>query len=86
MFWDADRERCFMVKAEGQKLGFYTSADLRSWRRVGEFVRTDLGVQECHDFFRMTADDGTSHWILGTGANGGRPHRTESPQPLQHQG
>ena len=45
MIWDADRGRCFMVKAEAQKLGFYTSADLRSWRRVGEFVRTDLGYR-----------------------------------------
>ncbi|MDQ0865017.1 hypothetical protein [Arthrobacter globiformis] len=81
MIWDTDRGRWFMVNAEGQKLGFYTSADLRSWRRVGEFVRTDLGVLECPDIFRMTADDGSSHWILRTSANGRKPHRTESPQP-----
>ena len=56
--------------AEGQKIGFYVSADLRSWQRVGQFVRTDLGVLECPDIFRMTADDGTSHWILGMSANG----------------
>jgi levanbiose-producing levanase len=70
VIWDADRGRWFMANAEGQKLGFYTSADLRSWRRVGEFVRTDLGLLECPDIFRMTADDGSSHWILGTSANG----------------
>ena len=70
VIWDADRGQWFMVNAEGQKLGFYTSPNLRSWQRVGEFVRTDLGLLECPDLFRMTADDGTSHWILGTSANG----------------
>ncbi|QQQ64046.1 glycoside hydrolase family 32 protein [Paenarthrobacter ureafaciens] len=67
---DADRDRWLLVNAEGQKLGFYASTDLRSWQRVGEFVRTDLGVLECPDLFRMTADDGTTHWVLGTSANG----------------
>ncbi len=70
VIWDEERGRWFMVNAEGQKLGFYTSPDLRSWKRVGEFVRTDLGLLECPDIFRMTADDGTSHWVLGTSANG----------------
>jgi levanbiose-producing levanase len=59
-----------MANAEGQKIGFYTSADLRSWQRVGQFERTDLGVLECPDIFRMTADDGSSHWILAMSANG----------------
>lgn len=68
--WDADHERWFMANAEGQKIGFYISADLRSWQRVGAFERTDLGLLECPDIFRMTADDGSSHWILGVSANG----------------
>ncbi|WP_418001343.1 glycoside hydrolase family 32 protein [Microbacterium psychrotolerans] len=70
VIWDADRGRWFMANAEGQRVGFYVSADLRSWRRVGEFVRTDLGLIECPDIFRMTAGDGTAHWILGISANG----------------
>ncbi|MEV4989856.1 glycoside hydrolase family 32 protein [Pseudarthrobacter sp. LMD1-1-1.1] len=70
VIWDADRGQWFMVNAEGQKLGFYTSPNLRSWQRVGEFIRTDLGLLECPDLFQMTADDGTSHWVLGTSANG----------------
>ncbi|MDN3483448.1 glycoside hydrolase family 32 protein [Arthrobacter sp. APC 3897] len=70
VIWDTDRGRWFMINAEGQKLGFYTSSNLRSWQRVGEFVRTDLGLLECPDLFRITADDGTSHWVLGTSANG----------------
>lgn len=70
VIWDADRSRWFMANAEGDRLGFYVSADLRSWRRVGEFVRDDLGLLECPDLFRMEADDGTMHWVLGTSANG----------------
>ncbi|MBO3662817.1 glycoside hydrolase family 32 protein [Microbacterium stercoris] len=70
VIWDHDRSRWFMVNAEGHKLGFYTSADLKSWQRVGEFERTDLGVLECPDIFRMSADDGTQHWVLATSANG----------------
>lgn len=70
MIWDADRGRWFMANAEGDRLGFYTSPDLRSWARVGEFVRTDIGLLECPDIFRMIADDGTSQWVLGVSANG----------------
>jgi levanbiose-producing levanase len=70
IIWDADRGRWFLANAEGNKLGFYVSPDLHSWTRVGEFVRTDLGLLECPDIFRMTADDGTAHWVLGTSANG----------------
>lgn len=70
VIWDADRGRWFMVNAEGHKLGFYASSDLRAWQRVGEFERTDLGLLECPDIFRMTADDGSRHWVLATSANG----------------
>ena len=70
VIWDADRRRWFMANAEGQKIGFYASADLRSWQRVGQFERTDLGVLECPDIFRMTADDGSSRWVLAMSANG----------------
>lgn len=69
VIWDADRGRWFLANAEGQTLGFYASADLKSWQRVGEFTRTDLGLLECPDIFRMTADDGSSHWVLGTSGN-----------------
>jgi len=68
--WDAERRRWILVNAEGHRLGFYASSDLRSWARVGEFVRTDIGLLECPDLFRMTADDGSAHWVLGTSANG----------------
>lgn len=67
--WDHLRERWFMALAEGDRLGFYASAELRTWIRVGEFVRDDLGLLECPDLFQMTADDGSSTWVLGVSAN-----------------
>ena len=36
---------------------------------VGEFARDDLGLLECPDIFEMTADDGSSRWVLGVSAN-----------------
>lgn len=70
VIWDADRQRWLMANAEGDRIGFYASNNLRDWDHVGEFVRTDLGLLECPDIFTMTAQDGTRHWILGVSANG----------------
>ena len=69
VIWDGARGRWFMALAEGDRLGFYASPDLRAWTRVGEFARDDLGLLECPDIFEMTADDGSSQWILGVSAN-----------------
>lgn len=66
---DGRRGRWFMANAEGDRLGFYASPDLRDWTRVGEFARDDLGLLECPDIFEMTADDGSSRWVLGVSAN-----------------
>jgi levanbiose-producing levanase len=70
VIWDDDRSRWFMANAEGDRIGFYTSPDLHAWREVGEFRRDDIGLLECPDVFRMRADDGTWHWVLGVSANG----------------
>jgi levanbiose-producing levanase len=69
VIWDSGRQRWFMALAEGDRLGFYASPDLATWTRVGEFARDDLGLLECPDIFEMTADDGTSQWVLGVSAN-----------------
>lgn len=70
VIWDDARARWFMANAEGNRLGFYASANLRDWAEVGEFKRDDLGLLECPDIFLMTAEDGTDHWMLGVSANG----------------
>ncbi|WP_426326007.1 glycoside hydrolase family 32 protein [Microbacterium sp. E-13] len=69
VIWDNIRERWFMALAEGDRLGFYASGNLTTWWRVGQFARDDLGLLECPDIFEMTAEDGSSHWVLGVSAN-----------------
>lgn len=70
IIWDQERERWFMANAEGSRVGFYASADLKDWREVGEFTRDDIGLLECPDIFEMTADNGDHKWVLGVSANG----------------
>jgi levanbiose-producing levanase len=68
--WDGDRNRWVTVLAENDRLSFYTSTDLKAWQRAGEWSMPGLGVLECPDLFKMTADDGTTTWVLGASANG----------------
>ncbi|MBG6085021.1 glycoside hydrolase family 32 protein [Zhihengliuella flava] len=70
VIWDEERGRWFMLNAEGTRLGCYASTDLHTWSAVGEFRREDIGLLECPDIYRMTANDGTDHWVLGVSANG----------------
>ncbi|GHB58844.1 levanbiose-producing levanase [Streptomyces viridiviolaceus] len=67
---DEERGRWAMALAEGTKVGFYHSTDLKRWTYAGGFTREGLGVLECPDLFRITAADGTSKWVLGVSANG----------------
>ncbi|WP_326762534.1 glycoside hydrolase family 32 protein [Streptomyces phaeochromogenes] len=67
---DEERDRWVMTLAENNKIGFYHSADLKSWTYVGGFIKDGIGVLECPDLFRITADDGTAKWVLGASANG----------------
>jgi levanbiose-producing levanase len=67
---DEERGRWVMALAENNKIGFYHSANLRSWTYAGGFIKDGLGVLECPDLFRITAEDGTAKWVLGASANG----------------
>ncbi|MCL8017355.1 glycoside hydrolase family 32 protein [Streptomyces sp. AS02] len=67
---DEERGRWVMALAENDKVGFYHSADLRSWTYVGGFIKGGIGVLECPDLFRIRAADGTWKWVLGVSANG----------------
>lgn len=68
--WDADRGRWVALIAERDRVSFYTSPDLHHWTRTGEYVNAGIGTIECPDLFRIRADDGTSHWVMGVSANG----------------
>ena len=68
--WDPGTSRWVALIAEGQKIGFYTSPNLKDWTWVSEFVDTSLGTLECPDLFKIRADDGTDKWVMGMSANG----------------
>ncbi|MGJ5749271.1 levanbiose-producing levanase [Streptomyces puniciscabiei] len=76
---DEDHDRWVMVLAQGDRVGFYHSADLKSWTHAGGYVKDGIGVLECPDLFRITADDGTAKWVLGASADG-----TGSGQPATY--
>lgn len=69
--WDAATEEWVCVIGRKKYAAFYTSTDLVHWRLRRNFDYLvepddlDLGGIECPDLFEITADDGTSHWVLG---------------------
>ncbi|KAL5371419.1 hypothetical protein DPSP01_014274 [Paraphaeosphaeria sporulosa] len=76
IFWDDNAERWVTSLAEGSKIGFYTSADLKNWTYVSGFAPTDFGVDlgtlECPDLYQIDLDGNPNSrgWILASGANG----------------
>lgn len=67
---DPDRDEWICVVGRRKYLSLYTSKDLRTWSWASNFdyldgTVPDLGGMECPDLFRITADDGTTHWVLG---------------------
>ncbi|WP_411349485.1 glycoside hydrolase family 32 protein [Paenibacillus sp. WLX2291] len=70
LVWDKQSKRWIMLMAEGNRIGFYTSKNLKSWRYVSDFVADNIGTLECPDLYRMRASNGTYKWVLGVSANG----------------
>ncbi|HEY5834678.1 MAG TPA: GH32 C-terminal domain-containing protein [Streptomyces sp.] len=67
---DDERGRWVLLLAEGRKIGFYVSQDLRSWRYTSGFTTDGIGILECPDLFLMQTDTGEATWVLGASANG----------------
>lgn len=78
VIWDAEHRRWVMALAEGSKIGFYTSPDLKQWDYSSSFETSGLGVLECPDLFPMAVDGDPSNirWILMVGANGSAENMT----------
>lgn len=76
--WDRERNQWLMLLAEGSKVGFYTSSDLKSWNYQSGFETTGLGIVECPDLFQMSVDGDPERttWVLGISANGADSGRT----------
>ena len=67
--WDDARSQWVCVIGRRKYLSIYVSTNLREWSWVSNFDylkdgTPDLGGMECPDFFRITADDGSAHWVL----------------------
>ncbi|HJW00133.1 MAG TPA: glycoside hydrolase family 32 protein [Arthrobacter sp.] len=75
---DEDHNQWVMLLAEGHKIGFYTSTDLKGWTYASSFERDGLGILECPDFFQLDVDGDPARrtWVLAAGANGAAEGRT----------
>jgi levanbiose-producing levanase len=69
VIWDSARGRWVAAVTEGDRIGLFTSPDLKTWTQRSDFV-TSYGTLECPDLFQIRADDGSTHWVLGLSANG----------------
>ena len=72
LVWDDARRVWIMALAEGDKIGLYTSPDLKDWTYRSGFTAPGLGVLECPDLFQMAVDGDPTNvrWVLAAGANG----------------
>ncbi|MET0829850.1 MAG: glycoside hydrolase family 32 protein [Microbacterium sp.] len=72
VFWDDAAGHWVMALAEHDRIGFYTSPNLRDWTYTSDFVTTGLGILECPDLFPMAVDGNPDdvRWVLVAGANG----------------
>ncbi|WP_445506381.1 glycoside hydrolase family 32 protein [Niallia sp. 03190] len=72
VIWHEPTKKWVMLMAENDKIGFYTSTNLKDWTYASSFVRQDIGIIECPDLFEINVDDNPNHrkWVLMTGANG----------------
>lgn len=82
VIWDGARSQWVMALAEGNRIGFYTSSNLRTWVYKSGFTPedsgVDLGLLECPDLYQLDVDEDTTKrtWVLAAGANGYRYNRT----------
>ena len=74
---DPNTNKWIMLLAEGTKIGFYESDNLKNWQYTGSFSTQNIGLVECPDLFMIQANDGIYKWVLGVSANGkssGKPN------------
>ena len=67
-----------LALSEGEKIGLYTSKNLKDWRYVSGVERKGLGILECPDLFQLDLDGDPAKrtWVLAASANGTAEGRT----------
>jgi fructan beta-fructosidase len=83
VFWDEPRREWMMVLAVKDHVEFYASANLKDWRKAGEFGKeagAHGGVWECPDLFPMKDAEGRTVWVLIVNINPGGPNGGSATQ------
>jgi len=73
--WYAEQKKWIMVLAAGDRVMFYSSANLKDWKKESEFgnsMGAHGGVWECPDLIPFEAD-GKKIWLLIVSINPGAP-------------
>ncbi|WP_445491214.1 glycoside hydrolase family 32 protein [Niallia sp. 03133] len=72
IIWHEETKKWVMLLAERDKVGFYTSSNLKDWAYTSSFVRNDIGITECPDMFQLNVDGNKNNkkWVLMIGGNG----------------
>lgn len=70
--WDAERNQWVAAIGRQQAIEMYTSPNLKDWTYQSTFRYTtpNIGGMECPDLYEITANDGTTHWVLGASVQG----------------
>lgn len=79
MIWNETTKEWNLIVATGQKMNFYSSKDLKSWKfesSFGESYGCHKGVWECPDLLKM--DNGK--WVLVCNINPGGPYGGSATQ------
>jgi fructan beta-fructosidase len=82
--WYAPGQKWVMTLATGNKVSFYSSADLKSWvleSSFGDGVGAHGGVWECPDLFQLPVEGtNNSKWVLIVSINPGGPNGGSATQ------
>lgn len=81
--WLPERGRWIASLACGDRIGFYSSPDLKAWTLESEFgagIGAHGGVWECPDLFPLPGPDGRTHWVLLVSLTPGGPNGGSATQ------
>jgi fructan beta-fructosidase len=82
VFWHSETEKWIMSLAIKDRIGFFSSPDLKNWTKESEFGQNSGahgGVWECPDLFPIVHDRDTL-WVLFVSINPGGPNGGSATQ------
>lgn len=82
VMWYEPQKKWIMTLATKDRITFYSSADLKNWKKESEFgadAGFHGGVWECPDLFSLN-DNGKQVWVLIVNINPGGPNKGSATQ------